>query len=247
MRTEKDLKCPKNPNQTTSKQSKNSKSNKESEPSKSENCSLDLYIDLQQSNKNLSSSINQKKAKAKNSRWTKPEESKLIELREELGNDWDQIASFFPKKTREQCCSKYSKAIMKFKKGKWTSEEDEHLLQLIQKNGFDWKLISCDFPQRSLTQIKQRFFNCLDPKINKNKLSEKEDRILVRQYRIHGPDWKRIALFFENRPTNLIKNRFYALKRNIKKCKLEENFFSFNLFLHLISFFAFFYLIAFLF
>lgn len=216
MITEKDLKCPKNPKQITGKQGKNSKSNKESE-----NYYLDLIIELQ-SDKNFSSSQKQKKAN-ENSRWTKSEEAKLIELREDLGKEWDQIASFFPKKTREQCCSKYSKAIMKFKKGKWTSEEDDLLLKLIGKNGFEWKLISCDFPQRSLTQIKQRFFNCLDPKINKKMLSEEEDNILMSQYRIHGPNWKKIALFFENRPTNLIKNRFYALKRNKKKSKLVES------------------------
>jgi len=159
-----------------------------------------------------------KKKNLNKCKWNKDEEKLLIDLKEK-GYDWDIIATNFVDKPREKCYLKYSKMTMNFKKGKWTKQEDDYLLGLIQENNFNWKFISSKFKDRSLTQIKQRYNNCLDPNINKKKFSEEEDKILMEKYKIYGADWKKISTFFINRPTNLIKNRFYTKTRNCKKGK----------------------------
>lgn len=177
---------------------------------------LELFIDLEESaeEKNLNFIVkNNSKC-----RWTKEEEKKLFNLTAKKSlKDWDYIASNFKEKTKEQCYTKYSKLITNFKKGKWTEAEDNLIIELSNKFNFDWKLVASDYKERSLTQIKQRYFNCLDPHINREKFSDEEDKLLMEKVKIYGADWKQIAKFFTNRPSNLIKNRFYTKKRNLEK------------------------------
>lgn len=51
--------------------------------------------------------------------------------------------------------------------------------------------------------------NKLDPRLNKDSWTEKEDELLLSLYKIHGNKWSVIAKNMGNRSQNLIKNRFY--------------------------------------
>lgn len=166
-------------------------------------------------NKNKKQNIN----KISKCRWTKEEEKLLFYFIQKYKKDWDLIASFFPDKSRDQCYTKYSKLITNFKKGKWTEQEDDLIVELLNKFDFNWKMVAVHYKDRSLTQIKQRYYNSLDPKINKGKFSDAEDDLLIKKFKVFGADWKRIAVFFADRPSNLIKNRYYTRKRNEQKSK----------------------------
>jgi len=181
---------------------------------------LHIYIDLgEKEEENSIKKINLKKRSkiVLKCRWSIEEEKKLFNLITKKKKDWDCIASNFPDKSKEQCYTKYSKLITNFKKGKWTEEEDKLVIELANKFNFKWKLVASDYKHRSLTQIKQRYYNCLDPAINRGIFSEEEDLLLMEKFKIHGADWKKISDFFLNRPSNLIKNRFYTKIRNAQK------------------------------
>lgn len=215
--------------------------NKSSGNSNNSKENSELYIDLEEpqheeNSKKAKDNSNRdchSKLKAKSiakCRWSEEEEKKLLSLTQKKHKDWDLIAANFTDKTRDQCYTKYSKLITNFKKGKWTEEEDKNIIELIKKYNFDWKLIAAKFKERSLTQIKQRYTNCLDPLINKDKFTEEEDAVLLSQYAVYGPDWKKIAKFFTNRPSNMIKNRYYTKIRN-QQIGMFSELFLFSLFM----------------
>ncbi len=162
-------------------------------------------------------SKNKEKTSNKKCRWSKEEEDLLMNLTRKKPNNWDLITSKFPDKTIKQCYTKHSKLITNFKKGKWTEQEDDLIIKLTNDFDFDWKSIASKYPKRSLTQIKQRYYNSLDQSINKTQFTDEEDLLLLEKYKIYGANWKIIATFFKNRPSNLIKNRFYTKTRNSQK------------------------------
>jgi len=112
-----------------------------------------------------------------------------------------------------------------YKRGKWTNAEDQLLLNLIKNYGFNWNIIKSNFKTRSLTQIKQRFINNLNPQINRRKFSNEEDKKLELLFTLFGTNWKKISTFFDNRPPNLIKNKFYIKNRAISRSKKLVIFF----------------------
>ena len=54
----------------------------------------------------------------------------------------------------------------------------------------------------------------LDPKIEKKKFSDEEDKLLMKLYMLHGAKWAMIAKKFKERTPDMIKNRFHS---SIKK------------------------------
>ena len=78
-----------------------------------------------------------------------------------------------------------------------------------------WAEATKEIPGRSGKQIRERWFNILNPKINKKKWSEDEERLLFQLYQKFGPKWCSLVQHFENRTENSIKNRFYSTLRRI--------------------------------
>jgi len=78
-----------------------------------------------------------------------------------------------------------------------------------------WADATKEIPGRSGKQIRERWFNILNPKINKAKWIEAEERLLFQLYQKCGPKWCSLVSHFENRTENSIKNRFYSTLRRI--------------------------------
>lgn len=52
-----------------------------------------------------------------------------------------------------------------------------------------WADATKEIPGRSGKQIRERWFNILNPNINKGKWSEDEEKLLFQLYQKYGPKW----------------------------------------------------------
>jgi Myb-like DNA-binding domain len=118
------------------------------------------------------------------------------------------------------------KTISDKKRRKWTAEEDSLVMLLIKKYGYMWTFIASFIEGRTGKQVRERYFNQLDPKIIKRKFTPQEDEEIWILYERFGPKWLKISRFLEGRTENSVKNRFYSFLRKKtdlkKKVKKEE-------------------------
>lgn len=103
---------------------------------------------------------------------------------------------------------------------KWTNEEDKFLCQtmlnppLRDDNKIDWNLISTYFSIRSPKQCRERWTNIVDPSINKNEWTKRDDNSLKILVNMYGRKWKKIASHMNGRNANDIKNRWNGYNKN---------------------------------
>lgn len=160
--------------------------------------------------------------------WTKSEDNILFLLiSEDSRKSWKTVAQVLKNKTPIQCYYRYNSKNPYIKKGRWTSIEDEKILNLIKIHGKNWADIAKEFSTRTGKQIRDRYLNKLDTKINHNKFTHKEDQTILNYYKIYGPKWAKIAKCFPDRTSDMIKSRFHSsIKR--KTIFYSENYDSFS-------------------
>lgn len=104
-------------------------------------------------------------------------------------------------------------------KGSWSQEEDDklrHWVTVTRKNqSLKWAEATQVIEGRSGKQIRERWFNILNPQINKGKWGEAEEKLLFQLYQKYGPKWCSLVQYFEGRTENSIKNRFYSTLRRV--------------------------------
>ncbi|CAG8448914.1 7455_t:CDS:2 [Ambispora gerdemannii] len=100
--------------------------------------------------------------------------------------------------------------------GPWSEEEDKRLQELFSIYDKQWHLISLALKEtRSYKQIRERWVNHLDPKLNKDPLSDEEKAMILRLYDAMGPKWALIAktLPARGRTPLMIRNFWYSEQR----------------------------------
>jgi len=111
-----------------------------------------------------------RKRRASMGKWSEEEDEVLRKAVKEFGGkNWKKIASRLHGRTDVQCLHRWQKVLRPgLVKGPWTPEEDETVIRLVEVHGTKkWSHIARQLNGRLGKQCRERWYNHLDPNINK--------------------------------------------------------------------------------
>eukprot|EP00947_MAST-08B_sp_MAST-8B-sp1_P000214 g214.t1 len=153
-------------------------------------------------------------------RWSKEEDAQLRETVEQHGpKNWKTISqiAFRGARSDVQCLHRWQKVLRPgLVKGAWTKEEDEIVYQMVVAHGvgnIKWSVIAAELPGRLGKQARERWYNHLDPNLNKGPWTDAEDKLIMDMQAQMGNRWCEIAKHLRGRSENAVKNRWNSAMR----------------------------------
>lgn len=153
-------------------------------------------------------------------KWQPLEDALLLAAIDSHGaSNWKYLAAKVPGRTHAQCLQRWNKALRPgLKKGFWAEQEDQCLSKLVHAGqavaqGPNWAVLSKQIPGRTTKQCRERWFNHLDPSINRDPYTAEQDLLIIRQQKALGNQWAKIARMLNGRTAEAIKIRWSSLQR----------------------------------
>ncbi|XP_047315933.1 uncharacterized protein LOC124919671 isoform X2 [Impatiens glandulifera] len=147
--------------------------------------------------------------------WTEEEDEKLRAAVETYGeSNWQSVAYTLEGRTGTQCSNRWMKTLHPARQrvGIWTEVEDVRLDVTVRIFGpKNWKRIAELVGGRTQVQCRERWFNSLDPSLNKGKWNEEEDSRLLAAMSEHGHCWSKVAASMPGRTDSLCRRRWKLL------------------------------------
>ena len=160
-------------------------------------------------------------------RWTKDEDEKLRQAVQEMGGkNWKKISemAFSGVRSDVQCLHRWQKVLRPgLHKGPWSKEEDAIVLDFVHKSGgvqcVKWSAVANQVEGRLGKQVRERWYNHLDPMLNKGPWTPEEDALLLQLQATMGNRWCEIAKNIPGRSENAVKNRWNSAQRRARAQK----------------------------
>lgn len=111
--------------------------------------------------------------------WTTEEDSTLVESVERNKFEWEEIAKSFPNTSVKNVEKRWKKINEHKSKTEFNEDQDKLILSLYKTYGANWKKISAFFDGVSPNMIKKRYYETLKPKMGKEEVEVKEDKVMI--------------------------------------------------------------------
>ena len=147
-------------------------------------------------------------------------------IAKEFGGSWGPQQIMF--EWRKHLQSTEGGTVMA-KKGRWSKEEDDKLVKAVAVLGRQWAKVAQHVPGRTEMQVRERYVNHLDPKVEScAPFTKEEEELVMREVPLHtNPKsnriaWAKVARLLPTRTDRQVKKAYERLIREAKKTRKRK-------------------------